>query len=66
MEDLPQETQFLARHDQFRRRVVPGRTPDFLLRFLRQNSGRLSMRAGEGLFAAMNDAIQSRGRTYNE
>ncbi len=51
-EDLPRETAFLARYDQFRQRIeliadMPDRTIDLLFRFLHQNQGRLSMRARE-------------------
>ncbi len=60
-EDLPHETDFLARYDQFRSKIeaivdMPERTLDLLFRFLRQNNGRLSKRAREGEFAAMTDA----------
>jgi hypothetical protein len=34
---------------------MPDRTLEFLFRFLRQNSGRLSKRAREGELAAMSD-----------
>jgi hypothetical protein len=59
-EDLPFETDFLKRYDQFRSRIeaivdMPDRTLDLLFRFLRQNPGRLSKRAREGEFAAMTD-----------
>ena len=48
-EDLPRETNFLARYDQFRARIeamvdMPDRTLELLFRFLRQNGGRLSRR----------------------
>jgi hypothetical protein len=57
-EDLPRETDFLARYDQFRSRIeaivdMPHRTIDLLFRFLHQNGGRLSKRAREGDFAEM-------------
>lgn len=60
-EDLPQETDFLRRYDQFRARIeaiidMPDRTSDLLFRFLRQNAGRLSKRAREDEFAKMTDA----------
>jgi hypothetical protein len=60
-EDLPRETDFLARYDQFRTRIevmvdMPDRTLELLFRFLRQNGGRLSRRAREGELAAMTDA----------
>ena len=45
-EDLPRETEFLNRYDQFRARIeaivdMPERTIDLLFRFLHQNAGRL-------------------------
>lgn len=60
-EDLPRETAFLARYDQFRQRIeliadMPDRTIDLLFRFLHQNQGRLSMRAREREFAQMTEA----------
>jgi hypothetical protein len=60
-EDLPRETEFLKRYDQFRARIeamvdMPERTIDSLFRFLHQNGGRLSRRAREGEFAQMTDA----------
>jgi len=59
-EDLPRETEFLKRYDQFRARIeaivdMPERTIDLLFRFLHQNAGRLSRRAREGEFAQMTD-----------
>ncbi len=59
-EDLPRETAFLERYDQFRGRIeamvdMPDRTIDLLFRFLHQNAGRLSKRAREGEFAQMAD-----------
>jgi hypothetical protein len=59
-EDLPRETEFLKRYDQFRARIaaivdMPQRTADLLFRFLHQNAGRLSRRAREGEFAPMTD-----------
>jgi hypothetical protein len=59
-EDLPKETDFLRRYDQFSERVqavadMPDRTIDLLFRFLRQNDGRLSTRAREREFAALTD-----------
>jgi hypothetical protein len=49
-EDLPRETEFLARYDRFRASVgaivdMPDTTIDLLFRFLHQNGGRLSKRA---------------------
>lgn len=57
-EDLPIETEFLRRYDEFRERVgnivdMPDRIVDLLFRFLRQNKGRLSDRAREGEFAKL-------------
>lgn len=59
-EDLPRETEFLKRYDQFRASIeaivdMPERTVDLLFRFLHQNAGRLSRRAREGEFAQMTD-----------
>ena len=59
-EDLPNETDFLRRYDQFTRRLqaivdMPNRTADLLFRFLHQNGGRLSRRAREREFAALTD-----------
>ena len=59
-EDLPNETDFLRRYDLFRSRMasmidMPDRTIDLLFRFLRQNAGRLSMRAREREFEALTD-----------
>jgi hypothetical protein len=59
-EDLPRETEFLERYDQFRARIeaivdMPERTIDLLFRFIHQNAGRLSRRAREGEFAQMTD-----------
>jgi hypothetical protein len=57
-EDLPRETEFLARYDRFRTRIeamadMPNRTIDLLFRFLHQNGGQLSKRAREQEFAQM-------------
>jgi hypothetical protein len=59
-QDLPQETAFLRRYDEFRRRIddmvdMPERTIDLLFRFLSQNGGALSNRAREKEFAALTD-----------
>lgn len=59
-EDLPKETAFLRRYDEFRAGVeavvdMPERTTDLLFRFLRQNSGRLSARARKSEFAKLSD-----------
>lgn len=59
-QDLPYETDFLRRHDEFRRRIeamieMPERTIDLLFRFLQQNSGTLSNRAREKEFAALTE-----------
>jgi len=57
-EDLPNETEFLRRYDQFKRAVemyieMPERMIDLLFRFLQQNDGRLSNRAREKEFKEM-------------
>jgi hypothetical protein len=57
-EDLPREAEFLRRHDLFRARVtelvdMPERMLDLLFRFLHQNGGRLSKRARENAFTAL-------------
>jgi Fic/DOC family len=56
--DLPFETAFLRRYDEFRRHIegmidMPERTVDLLFRFLNQNDGVLSNRAREKEFAAL-------------
>lgn len=56
--DLPYETGFLRRYDEFRRRIegmidMPERTVDLLFRFLGQNGGKLSNRAREKEFDAL-------------
>jgi hypothetical protein len=58
--DLPAETDFLRRYDQFRQRVesfleMPERLVDLLFRFLNQNGGRLSQRAREREFKELTD-----------
>jgi hypothetical protein len=60
VEDLPQETEFLRRHDLFRSRLgqiadMPANLADLLFRFLHQNSGRLSQRARGKEFSALTD-----------
>jgi Fic family protein len=57
-EDLPRETDFLGRYDEFRARIeaivdMPGSTVDLLFRFLQQNKGHLPKRAREEEFAKM-------------
>jgi Fic/DOC family len=59
-EDLPAETRFLQRYDDFRRQVeafldMPERLIDLLFRFLSQNDGRLSRRARAEEFSALTD-----------
>ncbi|TIQ00320.1 MAG: cell filamentation protein Fic, partial [Mesorhizobium sp.] len=59
-QDLPNETDFLRRYDQFRQQVnafidMPERVIDLLFHFLKQNGGRLSNRAREKEFAALTD-----------
>jgi hypothetical protein len=58
--DLPYETEFLRRYDQFRAAIddmfdMPGRTVYLLFRFLQQNDGQLSARARGKEFAALTD-----------
>lgn len=58
--DLPEETGFLRRYDEFRREIeamidMPERMIDLLFRFLSQNDGRLSRRARENEFRALTD-----------
>lgn len=60
-EDLPRETDFLMRYDQFRASIeqivdMPERTIDQLFRFLHQNAGRLSKRAREREFERLTEA----------
>jgi Fic family protein len=70
--DLPNETDFLRRYDQFRSRLttlvdMPNRMLDLLFRVLHQNAGRLSNRAREREFKALTDAEVDRiERIYNE
>src|SRR6202035_3660629 len=59
-EDLPAETRFLQRYDDFRRQVeafldMPERLIDLLFRFLSQNAGRLSQRARTQEFETLDD-----------
>jgi len=59
-EDLPQETNFLRRYDDFRHEVetfidMPERTIDLLFRFLQQADGAFSKRAREKEFSALTD-----------
>ncbi len=59
-EDLPAETRFLQRYDDFRRQVeafldMPERLIDLLFRFLSQNDGRLSQRARAQEFSELTD-----------
>lgn len=60
-EDLPQEAEFLRRHDAFRSQVaafidMPDRTLNLLFRFLQQNNGALSRRAREKEFEPLTDS----------
>ncbi len=64
-QDLPQETAFLRAYDAFCSCIgaivdMPASTMDVLFRFLQQNGGRLSRRAGEREFAALTDAEAER------
>ena len=71
-QDLPNETDFLRRYDQFTRHLqaivdMPDRTTDLLFRFLHQNGGRLSGRAREREFEALTDLETERiERLYAE
>lgn len=71
-EDLPRETDFLARYDRFRGRIeqivdMPDRTIDLLFRFLHQNGGQLSKRAREREFAQLSDSeIEAAAAAYAE
>ncbi len=58
--DLPAETDFLKKYDEFRSGMeaivdMPGKTIDLLFRFLKQNGGTLSKRAREKEFASLRD-----------
>ncbi|WP_312887723.1 hypothetical protein [Mesorhizobium caraganae] len=58
--DLPDETAFLQRYDQFRQQLdafidMPERLTDLLFGFLHQNGGHLSSRMREKEFAALTD-----------
>ncbi|KXF91846.1 cell filamentation protein Fic [Phaeobacter inhibens] len=64
-QDLPNETDFLRRYDEFRRSIegmidMPESTIDLLFRFLQQNDGTLSNRAKGKEFAALTDAETKR------
>jgi hypothetical protein len=64
-EDLPRETDYLRRYDEFRRSVegivdMPANTNDLLFQFLRQNGGKLSKRACEKEFAKLNESEVAR------
>jgi hypothetical protein len=71
-QDLPAETDFLRRYDQFRRQVesfieMPERLIDLLFRFLHQNGGTLSQRAREREFKELTDEEAERIETiYSE
>lgn len=73
-EDLPAETDYLRRYDEFRAGVeaivdMPEKTIDLLFRMLRQNNGRLSQRARQREFQQLTDeetlAVEAiYGRTF--
>lgn len=71
-QDLPAETKFLRRYDQFRQQVesfldMPERLIDLLFRFLHQNGGRLSQRARDREFKELTDEEAGRIETiYRE
>jgi len=63
--DLPAETRFLRRYDEFRQQIeafidMPERLIDLLFRFLNQNGGKLSSRAREKEFRELTDEEASR------
>ena len=67
-EDLPAETRFLQRYDDFRRQVeafldMPERLIDLLFRFLSQNDGHLSQRARAQEFSELTDEEAQRVET---
>ncbi|MET0430600.1 MAG: Fic family protein, partial [Microvirga sp.] len=70
--DLPAETRFLRARDEFTREIamivdMPDRTTDLLFRFLRQNGGKLSRRARENEFCALNtDEVERIESTFAE
>ena len=58
--DLPQEAEFLKRHDEFRSGLnllvdMPDRLSDLLFRYLHHNGGKLSRRGRKREFAALTD-----------
>ena len=71
-EDLPYETDFLRRYDQFRQVVtgfieMPDSMIDLLFRFLHQNDGRLSKRARAQEFDALTEEeVERVERLYEE
>lgn len=71
-EVLPNEADFLQRYDRFRAGIarlvdMPDRKLDLLLRFLRQNDGRLSKRARDAEFAALAEQeVQTIERIYED
>lgn len=59
-QDIPEEAQFLQRHDAFRRQILdivdmPDRTVELLFNFLHQNNGTLSKRARTKEFAKLTE-----------
>lgn len=71
-EDLPNETAFLRRYDEFRTRLdtivdMPDRAINLLFRFLHQNRGKLSERARGHEFKALTEAeLHQIERIYDE
>lgn len=62
---LPDETRFLARYDAFKRQLnlvvdMPDRLSSLMFQFLRQNEGKLSLRARTKEFAALTEEEVSR------
>jgi hypothetical protein len=70
--DLPRESQFLMKYDQFRNMVqnyieIPDRIVFLLYSFLSQNNGRLSKRAREREFSDVTEAdINHFEKLYNQ
>lgn len=71
-EDLPAETDYLRRYDEFRAGVeeivdMPDQTIDLLFRMLRQNNGRLSQRARQCEFRQLtNEEAQAVEAIYGK
>lgn len=69
--DLPYETNFLRRYDDFRRRIegmidMLERTIDLLFRFLSQNDGKLASRAREKELALTDEDVSAIEAIYTD